>query len=614
MTASVPGKLTPGSPRTAKRRPGKPWPTLCALGLAALSVLAGCSAHREVQLDPGNTRKLASLESLAARLPRVPYADNPGCVVASRADGLAGGTLEPVAERRIWQRSAEVSAAPLIAGRLVVYGQGRWLQALDARSGDPLWTVPSQGARLRALADDGQLTALALENERGDRHWLLTLDRTGRERLRVQLASELGTPALLPGVLLVPWAGRFVSTIDLGTGAELARAGVEPALRHALWHGGELSLAGPPWVRLQPGSAERAARSQGLPSRPLPGRVELGSAALAPLQEVDVSRLFAVPPTPGKELSAPFLLTQGRLALSFESGRGSLLWVRLAPSPILAAAVNEQSFALCEASGVVQILAASSAQPVEQLHLKPRGTGPAGSGEQWSHCALAAGHGWPPALRSSSNEAAPEALVDQLARVLARSDPDLGNLQRFLSRELAARPEPEATRVLIALASRRNADPILQAEAEDLLATRRNGAEFMLQALERVGPASHDPVARAPLGALADALAALEEKRAAPLLAAQMNQLGHSGAALERVARALEALAGESEYDALRVFFSVRRATADGPELVAAVQSVGRTLLRIGAAPGRRLVQLAARDPLTAPEVRAELERELLRH
>ena len=76
----------------------------------------------------------------------------------------------------------------------------------------------------------------------------------------------------------------------------------------------------------------------------------------------------------------------------------------------------------------------------------------------------------------------------------------------------------------------------------------------------------------------------------------------------------LEVLAGEGEYDALKVFFSVRRTTADRPELIAAVLSVGRTLLRIGAAPGRRLVQLAAQDPLTAPEVRAQLERELLRH
>lgn len=584
-----------------------------------LLALGACAGQHELQLAPEGTRKLESLESFAARLPRAASGEAPASVVASRSDGLVGGVIESGVERRIWQRSAEVSEPPLVARQLLVYGQGRWLQALDVRSGAPLWTVPRQGARLRALADDGRLSALALEGEGGARHWLLTVDRAGRERLRVQLASELGTPALLPGVLLVPWAGRFVSAIDLASGAELARTGVEPALQHALWSGSELSLAGPPWVFLTGNGAPagaRALRSWSLPSRPLPGRIELGSAARAPRTDGETSRLFAVPPASGAEQAAAFLLTQGRLALAFESSRGSLLWVRSLVSSILAAAASEQSFALCEASGMVQVLAAGSAQPIEQLQLgSATAQGPElqRDGQQWSHCAVTAGQGWPPAPPSSDQQGPPEALVDQLARVLARSDPELANVQRFLSRELAVRPEPEATRVLIALASRRNADPTLQAEAEDLLATRRNGVEFMLQALERTGPAARDPVARAPLGALADALSALQEQRAAPLLADQLNQLGHSPAAIERVARALEVLATEAEYRALRVFFSVRRTTADGPELLAAVRAVGRTLLRIGAAPGRRLVQLAARDPLTAPEVRVELERELSR-
>ena len=229
----------------------------------------------------------------------------------------------------------------------------------------------------------------------------------------------------------------------------------------------------------------------------------------------------------------------------------------------------------------------------------------------WLSCVLAAGVGWPRVSEEAGAAQPPEPLIDQLAQVLALSDPDLANAQRFLARELAARPEQEATRALIALAARRSADPILQSEAEDLLATRRNGQEFMLQALERAGPRSADPVSRAPIGALADALLALGEQTAAPLLAAQMNQLGHSPQELERVARALEKLATAAEYSPLVVFFSVNRTSADQPQLVEAVAAVGRTLLRIGAAPGRRLVEIAARDPLTVPGVRAELDKAL---
>ena len=129
-------------------------------------------------------------------------------------------------------------------------------------------------------------------------------------------------------------------------------------------------------------------------------------------------------------------------------------------TPILGAATNRQSFALCEASGVVRVLASGNAQPITQLQLStsPQGKAAAPASERWSHCALAAGRGWPPAPSAGDEQASAEALVEQLARVLASSDPDLANVQRFLSRELAVRPEPEATRVLIALASRWNAD------------------------------------------------------------------------------------------------------------------------------------------------------------
>jgi hypothetical protein len=315
----------------------------------------------------------------------------------------------------------------------------------------------------------------------------------------------------------------------------------------------------------------------------------------------------------------PYLATYGRLAMSFDGSRGSLQWVRLMPGPILAATAGRNSFALCDATGVVRVLSADGARSLSLRRL-----GPAQRNEPaLRSCALGASQSWPSAgERATTDRAAAdgapepreaEALVDQLARVLALSDPDLASAQRFLSRELAVRTEPEATRVLIALASRRSADPILQSEAEDLLATRRNGAEFMLQALESSGPRSADPIARAPLAALADALEALDDRRAAPLLAAQMNQLGHSPQALARVARALEHLASAAEYAPLAMFFSLRRTSADQAELVEAVVSVGRTLLRIGAGPGRRLVLLAGRDPLTSPGVRAGLEAELPR-
>ena len=577
--------------------------------LLGSGLLASCAPHAaELRLDAGSEPRLETLPTLSARLSLTRAPAPFAAVVAARASGLVGSALEPGSSALAWQRDARLAEPPLLAQRLVVYGEESRLVALDAATGALLWSLRRAGEHLDAVADDGELSALVLSSASRDQRWLRVVDRSGRERSNIQ-AAELGSPALIAGTLLLPWGGRFLSAVDADSGAELGRSGVAAGLGHVLWVAGDLFLAGPPWLGLSraPGALHA------LPARPLPGHVELGAASIAPGSDPDTTRLFVHPPAEAAAAPRWYLATYGRLAMSFEGSRGSLQWVRVLPAAILAAAAGPDSFALCDASGSVRILSADAARSLGQLRLGR--TQRAASAFQ--SCALGASRGWPLAggavAPSAGAEREPEALVDQLAHVLALSAPDLASAQRFLARELAIRPEPEATRALIALAARHSGDPILQSEAEDLLATRRNGEDFMLQVLERSGPRSADPVARAPLAALADALEALGERRAAPLLAAQMNQLGHSPLALARVARALEKLATEAEYAPLRVFFSVHRTSADQPELVEAVVSVGRTLLRIGAAPGRRLVQLATRDPLTSPGVRAELEPELQR-
>jgi outer membrane protein assembly factor BamB len=107
-----------------------------------------------------------------------------------------------------------------------------------------------------------------------------------------------------------------------------------------------------------------------------------------------------------------------------------------------------------------------------------------------------------------------------------------------------------------------------------------------------------------PVGAIADALAALNETRGAPLLAKHLNDPANSIDDVERAARALGKLATPAEYRDLRTFFALYRATADEPGLVSAVSAVAGALLRVGGEEGRALVERAASDPLTQPDVR----------
>jgi outer membrane protein assembly factor BamB len=149
--------------------------------------------------------------------------------------------------------------------------------------------------------------------------------------------------------------------------------------------------------------------------------------------------------------------------------------------------------------------------------------------------------------------------------------------------------------------------PDIRARARDLLAQRRSGAEFMLAALERRYDFLSGELLPPPVGPLADALWAMKEKRAAPLLARHLNDPSTDSVDVARAARALTTLATAAELPGLRTFFALYRATADEPALVQAVGYVATAIVRVGGSDGRALVERAARDPLTQPEVVKEL-------
>lgn len=530
--------------------------------------------------------------------------------VGSDASGLWGMPLDATGDERPWRHEAAVTQPPVVDGDITVFGDGPRLAALESRTGERLWSIDSGGAELLAVAGSSASSALLLFDPRRERRWLSLVDGSGAEQTRIDAESDLGIPAVWRGHWLVPWGRSFVSALD-AAGVEVGRARLDSVASEAARHGGDVLFAGPPWVALSTGTTIE------LPRRPLPGRIAV-SPELPHPSDSALTRLYVLrgaaqgsPPT--------FMATFARFAIGFDGATGSLLWVQVLPGRALAGAVLAEGFALCDASGSVRILAPHSGHGAARARLAPARR-PGLHEPTLEACALSPGSigARASALRSDAAEtpdAATEpdasALVSQLARASSLSDPDLVDAQRFLSRELAARPEPEATRALIDLATRRSTDRVLQAEAEDLLATRRNGVEFMLDALSGGSSRERDPIALPPLGALADALSALEEQRAAPLLAAQLNRPGHSADALWRAATALERLATPNEYEELSVFFSLRRTTADNPDMVRAATAAARTLLRVGGARGAKLVAVGERDKLTVPALREALAAEL---
>src|SRR4030095_13270730 len=110
-----------------------------------------------------------------------------------------------------------------------------------------LWTISSEGRRVRGAGDDGKITVVTLGGPRGGGSMLLAVTRNGSVGQKIETDAHLGSPAALGGVAFVPWGNQYVSAIDLGSGKEEGRLLLREQVSHAvsvdgaIWFG-ELGL------------------------------------------------------------------------------------------------------------------------------------------------------------------------------------------------------------------------------------------------------------------------------------------------------------------------------------------------------------------------------------
>lgn len=558
-------------------------PVLLALALTACAAQAPQLRLETASPPPGGVSSVlpATLAPVAAA-----SAGAPALALGNDGARLVGAPLDAVLR---WHDVGRDIETALLAPPIVVVSDGKQLGARAAPTGGGFWSIATPEGQLTSASDDGNWTAVGLRVPGRGESRVLVYDRKGVALLQITSQERLGTPALIAGKLYLPWARDALSVIDVAARHELARIRLPARAEHALSSArGEPMLAGGlQYFLLRAGPILPLA----LPTRPLPGMPSTAlpydiEPLLAPAAP-SAPRLFA-DPARMLQRTGHYLYVHDRVSLGLNLDGARLDWLHVAPQRVLGAAALESGFLLCDAAGTLFVLG-DDGSLLDRIQLSPG---------KLQSCALRPGLLRPPEAPARS----PGPLLGQLGAALRLMDPALIELQRFLLNEIAARPEPEATRLLLDIASASSTELTLQSDAADLLALRRNGVQHMLKALSGDARGALPPVR-----ALADALAALDVREATPLLVAQLNDPTHSSETIAHVAKALEKLAGPEDYDPLRVFFMLHRATADDLYGVEASVSAARTLLRIGGEAGKAVVQLAADDPLTVAAVRSEL-------
>jgi outer membrane protein assembly factor BamB len=500
---------------------------------------------------------------------------------------------------KTWSFEHALDYRPAVAGTVVVgLGAGE-LFALDARTGKLLWKR-NAGGRLRGAGDDGTTTVISIQPTTGLGSVVLAIDHEGQVIRQLEDAASIGVPAVVDGYAFLPWQGQYVTIYDLHAGEEKARALFRAATSRAFITGGALFFGENGATRFD-ASIGLASRNQGsiikLPDRDLPGAPrwlrpgnETPPLATAAIDQV---RLYARPAASGAPSvsGGRYAATYFRVAVGLDATSGAIAWAHAHDAEIVGGAAYEGGFALCDAKGDVTFLDARSGGVTGKVEL----------GAPLTACVVQAD-----AFTQAGSTKMPS-LTEQIAEVARLPDADLVPMQQVLLQELTKIDSPLATRTLIDLAESDRTAPALIEAARAALSARRTGADEMLSALDHHYDYLAGPLRPPPVGPLADALAAMKETRAAPLLAAHLGDPATPPDDVRRAAAALIDLGGKAEIEPLRRFFAHYRGLGE-PEVDSAIQaavvSSAAALIKIGA---RDVVAGAATDPFTNVALRPRI-------
>ena len=570
-------------------------PFVCATalltGCGAASMNSSTGFASDWQNDGG-----VSIAKLEQRLHSLPTVPNARVAVGITDTGLSGASLDGKSH---WAHAGHLASAPFIAGSLVIFAEGDQIVALDANSGAKAWSIDNRGLALRGAANDGSSSALVLTD--AHKSLFLGVSASGSALGAAETEAALGRPAARGGIAFIPWSNQYVSLLDIKSGDESGRLLARTQVSHALNYAGQLYFGESDVLRFDEKTrfaSTNQANHVALPKVDLPGKPAwLGSGLVNATSEANARtkiRVFAAPAAaPSGELTlgaGTFAASYFRVVFGLDAKSGALRWVRTLPADIVGGAAASSGFVVCDATGKVWSLDAAGGDATS-LDL----------GSKIRLCAVDTGAEAVPAAPTRGS------LADQITKAFDALDPDMAEAERFLVSELGKLEDPAVTKTLIDLSSSPRIPPDLRTETRRLLALRKNGTEFMLTALARHYDFVSGVLLAPPVGPLADALAASGESRAAPLLAKHLNDPANSADDVAHAARALVKLATPAEYEDLRTFFALYRATADDESLVAAVVACAEALLRIGGEAGRAVVERAAQDPLTQSDVRRAL-------
>jgi outer membrane protein assembly factor BamB len=573
--------------------------TVCALLLvlsgACASAPAAFGARFPDNVDHALTSMVQRVSAAPARNP-LPIAVGVSSTNQLYAYDLAG-------RRVLWQAQSQPRFAPLLAGSLVVIQEGKRVVGLDLKTGVSRFQFDTAGMNLVGADGEGDAAVITLGSGQGTFAKARVVFISGGARAWTrELNFPVGVPALVGGVVLIPWSNQYLSGLEASSGNEFARLRTrEGVISHAFVSGGhvyagsehgiaELSrdivatnlTAGPHYAPPQ----------QELPGRPFFLRDAYSSTPL-PAAESAQNRV-RLTWRPELASAQTVTLAGGNLYLVFyrflfalDPKDLSLHWVYTHEVDLVGARAQADGILVADARGQLRYLSAASGATLWQEQNAPPSLDLEFPGDQ-----SAVGSGSHPTMAQID-------LRKQLAAAAQDADSRLVPVRLLAVQLLAQLPDPAATQDLLALCEDDRTTIAIRKAACNALRERKTGNEHVLAALARHASFLAGTSAP-PVGALAKAAATENEVRAAPLLIAHLQDPGTPTPGLPEVVQALGDLKDPSVAAALAEFLLLYHADPVDEHLAHALELVPDALVKLQGEQARPALLRVAEDSLGA--------------
>lgn len=596
---------------------------------------------------PDNNRSqfLTVVTHLPSSTSDTPRAAGAPVLATVRQDGTARNVVlyDANSGRAVWTAPIAATSAPTVLGDLVVVAVGNDVVGLDLSNGQRRWSATMRSEPYIGAARDGDTVVLvgSLGNTGGGARAgrVIAVDaRSGGERWTHQIIGILGAPAATSGYAFIPWDRQSIAVLDIVSGAERARLHATDDVISWVFSSQQGVFYGSRGAyRFTTASASGTRADAGLVRNPLenvPGDPPLYRDAFAPTTGARTARdkiRFAFRPRLAEGDHMAFehdtiYLGYYRFVVAVNATNGEVRWARAigpeetftATEGVTAAEAARRAQASYSQYDIVDLSVTHDALVVVGGNGVIRALDPntgAILGVQELHGEIGAVSGDLTGFHVPATGAAPApegTPRDQLVSLIRDQDNRLVPIRGYLVRLLAARPEQEVTRDLLELYRQRSIPNQLRQEIATALRARRNGAQFLVQAL--TGEQSHynflENRQAPPLDVIAPTLAAMNAREAVPVLIQHMLDHETPMASLPAVINAIAELGDASAIPQLQAF--VQRYKSDSAfagDRDVPLQTAVAGIFRLGDAQARQWLTSLSQDQSAHAPLRTSITR-----